>query len=165
MGPLKRAEMNRWLSALAAQVIFDHIGRTPPNPANRRGDDPGGLEAPAPVGSQYAGVLGSWTAVAPFVGELPRPQQEVVRLHLAEGLSYGKIAARLGLPLGTVHSRIARARKHVRFVLRRHEQWVASRVSVRPGLGVTAHPSRNESRDASISPGTASAAGQRAGEP
>jgi RNA polymerase sigma factor (sigma-70 family) len=44
------------------------------------------------------------------IRSLPRSQQDVVALCLWSGLSYEEAAAALGVPLGTVRSRLARAR-------------------------------------------------------
>jgi RNA polymerase sigma factor (sigma-70 family) len=44
------------------------------------------------------------------VRKLPRSQQDVVALCVWSGLSYEKAAAALGVPVGTVRSRLARAR-------------------------------------------------------
>jgi RNA polymerase sigma-70 factor (ECF subfamily) len=45
---------------------------------------------------------------------LPQGQREVLELAFIEELSYDDIGARLGISQGTVKSRIARARKHLR---------------------------------------------------
>ena len=42
--------------------------------------------------------------------ELPAPYREIIVLREIEGLSYREIAEACGLPLGTVMSRLARAR-------------------------------------------------------
>ena len=44
------------------------------------------------------------------IAALPRQQQDVVALCLWSGLSYEEAAAALGVPIGTVRSRISRAR-------------------------------------------------------
>ena len=48
------------------------------------------------------------------LASLPPEQQEVVTLSYLEGLSHGEIAARLGLPLGTVKSRMRIAYQKIR---------------------------------------------------
>ena len=48
------------------------------------------------------------------LAELPPEQHEVVALSYLEGLSHGEIAARLGLPLGTVKSRMRIAYQRIR---------------------------------------------------
>lgn len=49
--------------------------------------------------------------------ELPIQYREVMVLRELEGLSYKEIAAIIGVPLGTVMSRLARARQHLRLRL------------------------------------------------
>lgn len=44
------------------------------------------------------------------IRKLPRPQQDVVALCLLSGLSYEDAATALGVPVGTVRSRLSRAR-------------------------------------------------------
>ena len=51
------------------------------------------------------------------LAELPPEQHEVVALSYLEGLSHSEIAARLGLPLGTVKSRMRIAYQKVRTAL------------------------------------------------
>jgi len=52
------------------------------------------------------------------VAELPEELRAVVRLHDLEGLGYRAIAERLGIPMGTVGTRLARARARLHTVLR-----------------------------------------------
>ena len=51
------------------------------------------------------------------LAELPPEQHEVVALSYFDGLSHGEIAARLGLPLGTVKSRMRIAYQRIRAAL------------------------------------------------
>ncbi len=44
------------------------------------------------------------------IGRLPRPQQDVIALCVWSGLSYEEAASALGVPVGTVRSRLSRAR-------------------------------------------------------
>ena len=55
--------------------------------------------------------------------ELPLELREVVVLRELEGLSYKEIAAIAGIPLGTVMSRLARARERLRQRLRGCGDW------------------------------------------
>jgi RNA polymerase sigma-70 factor (ECF subfamily) len=48
---------------------------------------------------------------------LPRDQQDLLRLRAIDGLSYAEIAARTGLPMGTVTSRLSRGRRALRAAL------------------------------------------------
>ncbi|QEH37707.1 ECF RNA polymerase sigma factor SigE [Aquisphaera giovannonii] len=59
-----------------------------------------------------------WSDVRPVLdaelGRLPRPQRDVLVLCLLEGASADEAAARLGCPVGTVKSRLARGRQSLR---------------------------------------------------
>ena len=57
------------------------------------------------------------TRVRAALDELPADFREVIVLRELEGLSYKEIAAVVRVPLGTVMSRLARARAHVKAVL------------------------------------------------
>jgi RNA polymerase sigma-70 factor, ECF subfamily len=48
------------------------------------------------------------------IGALPEPRRRALRLVCLEGVGYEQAAATLGVPVGTVRSRIARARKALR---------------------------------------------------
>jgi RNA polymerase sigma-70 factor (ECF subfamily) len=57
--------------------------------------------------------------VSRMLAALPREQREIIELAVVEGLSYDQIATRLGVPEGTVKTRVSRARAHLRQSLRR----------------------------------------------
>ena len=63
-----------------------------------------------------AGVdaAGRWQTVADAVTSLPQPERDALVLHVWEGLSYEDVASALGIPVGTVRSRINRARGRLR---------------------------------------------------
>ena len=55
-----------------------------------------------------------WNRVARAVNELPQPERDALVLHVWESLSYDDIADALGVPIGTVRSRLSRARGRLR---------------------------------------------------
>jgi len=55
-----------------------------------------------------------WRQVAAAVAELPAPERDALILHVWEGLAYEEVAAALGVPVGTVRSRLNRARRRLR---------------------------------------------------
>jgi RNA polymerase sigma-70 factor (ECF subfamily) len=59
-------------------------------------------------------------AVRRAIDALPADQRAVVILREVEGLRYREIAEELGLPLGTVESRVLRARERLKTALRAH---------------------------------------------
>jgi RNA polymerase sigma-70 factor (ECF subfamily) len=56
--------------------------------------------------------------VATAVVDLPEPERDALLLHVWEGLSYDDVAVALGIPVGTVRSRLNRARRHLRELAR-----------------------------------------------
>jgi RNA polymerase sigma factor (sigma-70 family) len=55
-----------------------------------------------------------WPRVAEAVASLPEPERDALLLHVWEGLSYEDVADALGIPVGTVRSRLHRARGRIR---------------------------------------------------
>jgi RNA polymerase sigma factor (sigma-70 family) len=56
----------------------------------------------------------SWTAVADAIATLPQGERDTLLLFAWEEMSYDEIAAALGVPVGTVRSRLNRARGRLR---------------------------------------------------
>jgi len=56
-------------------------------------------------------------AVRRAIAALPADQRDIIRLRDMEGLSYIEIAETLGLEMGTVKSRLARAREALKKTL------------------------------------------------
>jgi RNA polymerase sigma-70 factor (ECF subfamily) len=55
-----------------------------------------------------------WQRVADAVTSLPERERDALLLHVWEGLSYDDVASALGVPVGTVRSRLNRARRRLR---------------------------------------------------
>jgi len=64
----------------------------------------------APDVAARAEAVAQMRSVLKRIARLPRPQQDVVALCIWSGLSYEEAAAALGVPIGTVRSRLSRAR-------------------------------------------------------
>jgi RNA polymerase sigma-70 factor (ECF subfamily) len=93
---------NEWRARQRAVVALTRLASTPSTPGADGGVDVGG-----PGGERLASVL----------GQLDHDQRDVLLLYAWEGLSYEEIAAALGVPVGTVRSRLARARERLRTAL------------------------------------------------
>lgn len=83
-------------------------------------DDQHGSEEPASHAADATAVGDSdRNLLASALDRLPREYREVVVLREIEGLSYREIARVAGIPVGTVMSRLARARERLRRALKR----------------------------------------------
>ena len=78
-------------------------------------------EDPAERAVQAADAQARWAKVAEAVVELPDPEREALLLFAWEELSYEEIGEALGVPLGTVRSRLNRARARVAGSVRKQE--------------------------------------------
>jgi RNA polymerase sigma-70 factor (ECF subfamily) len=80
-------------------------------------------------------------AIEAAVRALPEPHHSILVLVDLEGQSYEEAAAVLGIPLGTVRSRLYRARRHVQEALLAHarDMGITSRALPRPSAPVTRH--------------------------
>jgi RNA polymerase sigma-70 factor (ECF subfamily) len=66
--------------------------------------------AATPDAEERAAATEQMRSLLRQIAALPRQQQDAVALCLWSGLSYGEAAVALGVPIGTVRSRVARAR-------------------------------------------------------
>jgi RNA polymerase sigma-70 factor (ECF subfamily) len=67
-------------------------------------------ETAAPDAAARAEAAAQMRGVLEEIGRLPRPQQDVVALCVWSQLTYEEVAVALGVPVGTVRSRLSRAR-------------------------------------------------------
>jgi RNA polymerase sigma-70 factor (ECF subfamily) len=110
-----------WLHGIAVNVIRTHRGRLSRlrryfhMPAAGTDDDP--LER-ASVGDGIEAAAVMRQAIDRALGALPPELREAVVLRDVQGLEYKEIADALGIPIGTVESRIFRARQRLRPLLR-----------------------------------------------
>src|SRR5262245_25861374 len=101
---------NTWYSRVARRA---HIAATTPlNDAQDQRPD-NGLDPEERLLQQHTVAL-----VRAALDELPVDFREVIVLREIEGLSYKEIAAVVGVPIGTVMSRLARAREQLQTILK-----------------------------------------------
>lgn len=114
------AGFSTWLYRLTSNAAVDHLRR-----ARRQREGPSldsgepGLDVPDPGPSPQEAAEGAElrSAVAAGLGALSEGHRQVLVLREVQGLSYEEIAGALDLDLGTVKSRLSRARGALRKIL------------------------------------------------
>lgn len=117
-----RSGMATWLLAIATNLCVDRIRyrRRRVEQVSFEAFDPGHRLEPKdatwdPESTAVASDLGC--ALESAVGELSPNHRAVVLMHDVEGLNYQDISSALGIPLGTVKSRLFLARRQLRAAL------------------------------------------------
>lgn len=109
-----------WLYRLTANAAIDHLRRSRRQRSEASLDDGElGLDAvdSAPTPQEQAESESLREAVRWGMGELSREHRQVLELREYRELSYEEIAGQLGVDLGTVKSRLSRARGALRKIL------------------------------------------------
>ena len=111
-----------WLHRIAVNVIHSHHGRVSRLrqlfPATKASDDPEDdpiERAPDPIDMETDVVLRD--AIDKALAALPEELRVAVTLRDVQGLDYKEIAGVLGVPIGTVESRIFRGRQRLKPLL------------------------------------------------
>ena len=115
-----------WLMGIALNVLRHHyrserrrlgaVGRLSGHAA-RPSDDESGLDEDAVLGRIVASD--DWRGVVEELDGLPPVDRDTLLLYAVGGLSYAEIASLLDVPVGTVRSRINRARSRLDLALER----------------------------------------------
>lgn len=81
----------------------------------RRRSDP--VDRSPVQGGRFSSVVAGRLTIEAVIDALPDPYRETMRLQLFDNLDYEAIGHRLGVPIGTVRSRLAKARDLLRTAL------------------------------------------------
>ncbi len=112
-------EVRPWVYAILHNLLVDHkrqhVRRGTAVPLHLVDDVALGRPADQDAGLHHRDLLRALDA-------LPEEQRTVLLLISVEGLSYGEVAAVVGVPLGTVMSRISRGRDRLATLLREGER-------------------------------------------
>ncbi len=101
-----RSSARTWLLAIARRVVADHFRRARSRPKTADGADPEHL----PDSNRHCRGFEDLVEVTTMIGQLVPDQREALLLTQVFGLSYADTAAVCGCPVGTIRSRVARAR-------------------------------------------------------
>ena len=100
----KKGKLTTWIFTITRNVRIDLLRKE--NRPEPDANDPMLVPTP-PVKSDDAGYANhAAMRVADALDDLPKEQADILRLSFFEGKSHGEIAEHIGLPLGTVKSRI-----------------------------------------------------------
>jgi RNA polymerase sigma-70 factor (ECF subfamily) len=122
-----------WLLRIATNACYDELRRRKRRPASAFDDLPGGdsddgpsLVADMPTPEQTVQQNELNRAIESCISALQQEQRSVLILSDIEGLSYQEIAASEGINLGTVKSRLSRARAGIRQCLQAVQELLPS---------------------------------------
>jgi len=115
----ERSKFYTWLYRVAANAAKDHVKKRSRRPAVAlEEEDVVPSTGNNPVG--HAAAAEARLMVREAIAALPLRYREVLTLRELEGLTYGEIAAVLQISIGTVESRLHRARAKLKGRLERH---------------------------------------------
>ena len=109
---ISRPSARPWLYGIATNLVARHHRREARRlrAVARLAAERVGTEAVDDDVAQSLLAEGRWAMVAAALVELPAVERDAIVLHAWEGLGYEQIALATGVPIGTVRSRLHRAR-------------------------------------------------------
>lgn len=133
LGTLRGESFKAWLLRIVTNTCYDQLRSWQRRPAASLDDmladneHTWRLAEPGERPEEYAERLELHKALQWALGQLPEDQRVVVVLSDIEGLSYEEIATITGVQLGTVKSRLSRARARLRELLQQRQELLPSR--------------------------------------
>lgn len=107
-----RASFGTWLHSVARNEALGVLRRKRPGTPIDDANDARGAFV-----NRLSSIVADQQRVRRAISELPRSHREVIELREIEGLPYEEIARRLGVEIGTVRSRLSRAREALAVLL------------------------------------------------
>lgn len=99
-----RSKFRTWLHSVARNEALMGL--------RRRRDEP--VEEPPEASARFSSIVVGRMTIENLVDDLPEPYGATLRLQIFENLDYETISMRLGVPVGTVRSRLAKAKELMR---------------------------------------------------
>ena len=109
--------LHGWLARIVTNVFLDETRRRKRRPQTHLPDDPDRLLAGGPAADEALAMVSLPDHLQDALTTLPDEFRQAVVLCDVAGLTYDEIADHLGVPLGTVRSRVHRGRLRLREVL------------------------------------------------
>jgi RNA polymerase sigma-70 factor (ECF subfamily) len=109
------SELSTWLYGIAMNLVRNHLSRAPSRRYGFESEealDNTMADTPDPQTQLEQSQMGR--ALVTELGELPNDMREVLLLVAMDELSYEEAAVMLSIPIGTVRSRVSRARSTLR---------------------------------------------------
>jgi RNA polymerase sigma factor (sigma-70 family) len=108
------AQPKTWLTAIALNVLRNHVSRTSDyrfviEPIDDHESELVDMRAP----DRCVSVKQTFSHFLEFAHALPPEQQRMLELLFIDNVSYVEVAATLGIPVGTVRSRLSRLRSRL----------------------------------------------------
>ncbi len=116
-----RASLRTWLGGILVRqaALWHRRQKTQRAPAPL-------TDADLPAARDAPGGVDARMDVLAMLGRLPAEQREILTLREFEGMSYEQIATVLGIPAGTVDSRLHRARQALKVCLAEYQEGTRS---------------------------------------
>lgn len=108
-----------WLYAIAKNILRNQVQQAETRLTTGLAEE-GVYPDPQPAPDQQVEMHEAWQAIRKGLHQVPFHQREVIVLFFYEDLSQKEIAGMLGIPVGTVKSRISLGLKQLRILLEAH---------------------------------------------